>query len=231
MKFDFEKFKKTMPSKSSTGKAIGSLSETQCEEVLKEIKQTLKINDTDPAEMETTMALVSGLMQNGGSNRNAGPNVSYTLAGYTLSAADFQKFCRKKTSGGTARQFARTMANEIAKFAAILDEEGDLARQMRLDDPLLPRDLAVWCSNFQSENSQCPQIVRDWLVQKKKADSSHNTKYTKSHRRKVKNDISEDEKLKDRKRKRKKYRRRKQYVKKKLRKSTSRTSYGQREKK
>jgi len=74
------------------------------------------------------MALITGLFQNGGSNRNAGANVSYTLSGHTLSASEFQKHCRQTANGATARQFARGMCNEIAEFAAILDEEGDLAR-------------------------------------------------------------------------------------------------------
>lgn len=61
------------------------------------------------------------------------------------------------------------MANDIVEFAKVLDEEGDLARQMRLDEPLLPKDQAYWCSNFQSENAKCPENVRSWLVQNKKS--------------------------------------------------------------
>lgn len=42
----------------------------------------------------------------------------------------------------------------------LLQEEGDLAKQMRRDDPQLQFSDAVWCSNFQTTNPQCPEKVR-----------------------------------------------------------------------
>jgi len=50
MKYDYNKYKSTNPTKVTTGKTIGSLTETQCDDIVKAVKTALKINDTDPNE-------------------------------------------------------------------------------------------------------------------------------------------------------------------------------------
>lgn len=158
MKFDLEKFKQNK-SESTSGRTLGLMLEQNCEKVFEKIQ-----NITELSTVEDTMALISGLCQTGGTNRNAGLNVAFTYNDKNLSALDFQKVC-KDQGQGTARQFARTMNNTIYQFAEILDVEGDLSRQMRLDHPTMTKQEAIWCSNFQSENSACPEIVRNWLKQ------------------------------------------------------------------
>lgn len=64
----------------------------------------------------------------------------------------------------TPRQFARTMANDIFRFAEIMEEEGDLARQIAMDYPNLTLKEKVWCSNFQTTNPDCPESMKAWLV-------------------------------------------------------------------
>lgn len=166
MKFDAEKFKDQQVGKS--GKTVGSMTQSQCEEVIILVKKNLGIEPESPDDFNLTMALIAGLRQSGGTNRNAGSNVAYTLKGHTLNAQKFLRFCQAVVKGGTARQFARAMYNEIHEFTEAL-EEGDLARQMRLDLPRLTKKEAVWCSNFQSENPNCPEIDRSWLVSNRKS--------------------------------------------------------------
>jgi hypothetical protein len=54
------------------------------------------------------------------------------------------------------------MANVIKEFATkqkknfSLEIEGDLAKQMGAHNPLITKDQAIWCSNFESENPSCP---------------------------------------------------------------------------
>jgi len=158
MKFDLEKFKQNK-STSDSGRTVGLMLEENCEKVIGKIQSLTKL-----PTLEDTMALISGLCQTGGTNRNAGLNVIYTYNGKSLSAQEFQKIC-KQEGQGTARQFARAMNSTIYQFAEILDEEGDLARQMRLDHPTMTKQESIWCSNFQSENPACPEIVRNWLKQ------------------------------------------------------------------
>lgn len=157
MSFDYKKFKETMKTKGIKGRSAGIMLETGIEKVLKKIKADFKLESREEA-----MALITGLCQNGGTNRNAGLNVTYSYDNKILDARTFQKICQIEGSG-TARQFARAMNNPIYHFAVLLEEEGDLARQMRLDHPDITQDQAIWCSNYQSDNPLCPELVRNWL--------------------------------------------------------------------
>ena len=109
------------------------------------------------------MAAVPGVCQRGGTNRTASSTTaSYTINEKTLTAKEFAEICR--SAGGTPRQFARTLGTTIFRFAEYLGEEGDLARQMSIDNPNLTDQQKYWCSNFQTTNVDCPQDVRNWLV-------------------------------------------------------------------
>ena len=109
------------------------------------------------------MALISGLCQIGGTNRNAGSKASYQYAGKTVNGSEFSTICTR--FGGTPRQFARTMAKEIQRFATKLQEPGDLSRQMIMEHPNLSLEDQIWCSNFQATNPECPELVQNWLLE------------------------------------------------------------------
>nr|YP_009492244.1 hypothetical protein [Pseudopediastrum sp. CL0201VA]AWI68896.1 hypothetical protein [Pseudopediastrum sp. CL0201VA] len=100
-------------------------------------------------------------MKIGGSNLNAGGKVKAIYADKELNSSQFTNFCRGE--GGTPRQFARAMGTIIANAAMKLGEPGDFSRLMRLDQPNLSDEHAVWCSNFQSQNPDCPEVVQTWL--------------------------------------------------------------------
>jgi hypothetical protein len=78
-----------------------------------------------------------------------------------MNGDEFSSICSQ--AGGTPRQFARAMAGIIIQFATKLEEPGDLSRQMKLDSPNLFAEESYWCSNFQSKNPNCPQVVQQWL--------------------------------------------------------------------
>jgi len=141
-------------------KRNGMLEKNSCWEIVENLKKKKGIADT-----ETAFALITGLAQTGGSNKNAGPNTSYEIGGFSLNANEFANIIGQTVKGGTIRQFCRTMADEIAMTAQAIEENGDLAKQMILEHPELNNDDAVWCSNFQTKNPSCPKKVRDWLIQ------------------------------------------------------------------
>jgi hypothetical protein len=161
MRFDLNKV--NVDNLNIQGKTLGNMTTETCEKIILEVKKKLEIQNEKPEELEFTMILITGLCQSGGTNRNAGGNVSFSVNDKKLTALEFQKICEYK-GNGTARQFARTMANEIKEFATILELEGDLAKQMRAHNPLITKDQAIWCSNFQSENPSCPIEIREWLI-------------------------------------------------------------------
>lgn len=131
-------------------------------EILEEIN--LKLLEILKIEDQTTLfILITILLQGGGSNKNAGNSVNVNYEGYTLTSKQLLEIIQQFKKKGTIRQYARGIANEIQKVASILEIEGDLAHQMRLDYPDLSIEDAVWCSNFQTRNPNCPENVRFWL--------------------------------------------------------------------
>lgn len=144
--------------KKSQPRNTGQMTTDQCKKVIDSIIKKFKLENTTQA-----MILISGLCQVGGTNRNAGGKVTYTYTygAHTLKATDLSTSCEEQ--GGTPRQFARTMGTTIANIAIKLNEPGDLSRQMRMELPNISESEAIWCSNFQTQNSDCPQRVQTWL--------------------------------------------------------------------
>jgi hypothetical protein len=144
--------------KSSQPRNTGRMTQDQCDNIVQNLTLSKKFkNDND------TMTAISGLCQIGGTNRAASAKVTFTYASITLSAEDLNNAIKKETSNGTIRQFARTMCNTIYDFAQRLNEPGDLSRQMRIEYPDMTMEEAIWCSNFQTQNPNCPQRVQKWL--------------------------------------------------------------------
>jgi len=134
------------------------LSESICDEILEKLKEKYGFEDAE------VFVAITVVLQQGGTNKAARNNIKFTLNNKSLTAQDLQNTINVVKKNATNRQFARALANEIAQVALQLNIEGDLANQMRFEFPDLTQEEAVWCSNFQTTNSQCPKRVRDWLV-------------------------------------------------------------------
>lgn len=113
-------------------------------------------------DIDTAMVLITGLAQSGGANKNS--NCSYKVLETTLSASELLQIIHKEKKEGTNRQFFRCIRDRIVEIALVIEEEGDLAGQLRLDLPTASLEEAVWCSSFQTTNPKCPDSTRIWLV-------------------------------------------------------------------
>lgn len=161
VKFDLEAITNsvTLNENKNDLKITNVLSESICDEILDKLKKKYQFDD---AEVYVAITVV---LQRGGTNKSAGNTAKVTLRDKSLTAQDLQNTINVIKKNATNRQFARTLANEIAQVALQLNIEGDLANQMRFEFPDLTQEEAIWCSNFQTTNSQCPERVRNWLVQ------------------------------------------------------------------
>ncbi len=113
--------------KKAQPKNTGQMDQIQCTQII----NANAVQRNKGFETQTkAFIILFGLCQVEGTNRNAGSRVSYVYEGKTLKGQEFATFCIQ--SGGTPRQFARTMANLIARVALKLEESGDLSRQIRL---------------------------------------------------------------------------------------------------
>ena len=140
-------------------KITNVLSESICDEILDKLKKKYQFDDAE------VYVAITVILQRSGTNKGAGNTAKVTLRDKNLTAQDLQNTINVIKKNATNRQFARALANEIAQVALQLNIEGDLANQMRFEFPDLTQEEAVWCSNFQTTNPQCPERVRNWLVQ------------------------------------------------------------------
>ncbi len=156
---DLEKLNKV---DKETIKKKTQLESTLSPEIIEEINllllEKLKIED-----QTTLFILITILLQGGGSNKNAGNTVNANYESHSLTTKQLLEAIQQVKKRGTIRQYARGVADEIQTVARVLEIEGDLAHQMKLDHPSLSLEDAVWCSNFQTRNPNCPENVRSWL--------------------------------------------------------------------
>lgn len=158
-KYDLKKIQQmSLSIKKKSYKAI-IISEATIEKIIEQVKEKYKL-----CSKEEALILITGVLQQGGSNKNAVNSVNFTYNKTTLSAKEFQNIIHKNEKSITNRQFARSIADDIAKVSLLLNIDGDLSNQMRYEYPNLTKEEAVWCSNFQTTNPNCPPKIRNWLV-------------------------------------------------------------------
>ncbi len=145
-------------------KNLNNFSTEIVEKIIENVITNLKLE-----ESETAWILITGVLQLGGSNQKAGNSISFTLGAHTLTAQQLNNIIKKTTKNGTNRQLARSIADEVAQIATSLNIPGDLHSQMALEYPDISETDKVWCSNFQTQNPNCPDLVRDWLVKNYKS--------------------------------------------------------------
>jgi hypothetical protein len=155
---NLEKIADTMHTELSEIRVTNSLTDDICNQIIDKIKEKYSFT------IEQTFVVIAGVLQRGGTNKSARSNTKFIMNGISFSAQDLQNIINTISKNSTNRQFARAMANEIAEIALTLSIEGDLANQMRFEYPDLSSTEAVWCSNFQTTNPNCPDRVRKWLV-------------------------------------------------------------------
>lgn len=114
------------------------INENIIDKIIEKTKKNLKLSSK-----EETLILITGLLQKGGSNKNALNSVKFNYNGNVLSAKEFQNIVHQIKKNMTNRQFARFIADDIAKIGLLLGIEGDLANQIRYEYPSLTKEEIV----------------------------------------------------------------------------------------
>lgn len=151
--------------KGTSNKNSGVLSEDKASKIIDAIVTLKKIEGDSKRVL--ALALIMGIGQNGGSNKNIG-TVSYTVDKYSLSNIELNKAIGSIDKAATPRQFFRTIRDEVQELAEAFGEPGDLHRKLLADHPNASLTDQTWCSNFQTGNPNCPELIRDWLLQNAK---------------------------------------------------------------
>jgi len=110
-----------------------------------------------------TYVAVCGLLQKGGTSRAMNNSSSFTHGNTRVTKAILHNACNRHNA--TPRQLARTLADRIADISLALSLPGNQSKNYRLRYPnAAPNELA-WASDFQTFNPNCPNAVRDFLVE------------------------------------------------------------------
>lgn len=144
-----------------SNKNSGMLDEAKALNIIQNIAKSKNL------EIVQVMVLVAGLAQHGASNKNVG-TLTYTVDEKTLTNGEVNKAIANVDKNATPRQFYRSIRTDIQKIAEAFNEPGDLAKLMLQEHPNLTITEQTWCSNFQTNNPECPEIVKKWLTENAK---------------------------------------------------------------
>jgi hypothetical protein len=103
------------------------LDENSCRETVKKLGKKLNCDET------TTIILIAGLAQNGGTNKASGNSIKYNYLTSSLTAQELQTIATSVKSRAKNRQLARALSSEIAEIALHIEIESDLANQVRYE--------------------------------------------------------------------------------------------------
>ena len=96
-KIDFMELQE-VKSKTATTRTTSVLSEANVEKIVQRIQEKKSVSET------VALTLITGIMQNGGTNKTAGQSVSYTVNDATLSAQELQSYVKTIDNKATNRR-------------------------------------------------------------------------------------------------------------------------------
>lgn len=126
----------------------------------KDLDQLPDIQRANQISFETAVLAVFALLQKGATFAKARGTDSVSVGEFSFTNANLREAKNRiKAHKKTLRQCAKSNANEIYAVGKELQLPGNLAKAVCRKHPEL-HDERWWMSDFQSDNQQCPVIVR-----------------------------------------------------------------------
>lgn len=105
------------------------------------------------------------IIQKGGTSRRASSQQEVTYGSARMTLGEIRDMCNGHKM--TVRQLARACRDEIYEMIKGLDDEklgGNLAKRFEREYPDATLEEKMWASDFQTDNPNCPERVRRWLI-------------------------------------------------------------------
>jgi hypothetical protein len=141
----------------------GTASKERIEQVLSEIHQSSAGNQ-DSHQKESDLATMV-ILQKGGTSRRMSGSKQFKCGHTTVTLSTIREVC--KCHKITVRQLARSIRDEIIHTVLSIDDpdlEGNLAKKFCRACPNATQEEKYWASDFQTDNTECPERVREWLT-------------------------------------------------------------------
>jgi len=160
--------------KISSTKSDGFMDEQLAKEVIAKVAELKYSGQKD--KIAQAMILIAKLGQDGASNANIGTLKVTDNHDVSLTNIELKTIVNEKKKGATMRQFYKTIRDDVAQVAKLLNFPGDLAKQMQAEDSNVTAEELIWCSNFQTKNKNAPAKINDWLCKNAKEHFQKNPK-------------------------------------------------------
>lgn len=121
------------------------------------IKAIANLKSIQPSEAFLGIAIIC---QKGGTSKRAQGDIYAVLNGKKLTLSELRETIKNNDYKFTLRQWARTYATQIYKVCSLFEIDGDLAKILTRKDDSINAEDAIWCSNFQMDNLDCPENIR-----------------------------------------------------------------------
>jgi hypothetical protein len=105
------------------------------------------------------------ILQKGGTSKRMSGSQEAVYGDQSITLSSIREAC--KNNKITVRQLARTLREQIIDVMKTLDDpdlEGNLARKFARAHPDATQEEKYWASDFQTDNPECPDRVREWLI-------------------------------------------------------------------
>jgi hypothetical protein len=158
MQLLLETIAKEMP-KIETASNQAKITPLESESLINAVAKRFKL------EPHKSLIAISIICQKGGTSKRAQGDIYAIVDGTRVTLQQIREVLASLgNSKTTLRQWARTNANAVQKVAAIYDIPGDLSKilQRKYNNNISGPDL-IWCSNFQMDNENAPESVREMI--------------------------------------------------------------------
>jgi len=136
-----------------------SLTNTQLNKIL------AKGNEKWKTGSEDTVAIISILLQQGGTAKSCDGNLTIQFKNKDYKLSQLRAILKEESLARNERKLARSLATQIYIVSCKLDLPGNLAKQIKLNFPQerILDDEIYWLSDFQTNNFDCPEHIRNLL--------------------------------------------------------------------
>lgn len=139
----------------------GEANEKQCNNIVSEIQRSCR-----DAKKPHVIIAISILLQRGATSPKTPGNKQISFGTATITVDTIRKACKNEKC--TTRQFARGMKNIVISVMENLGEaapDGNLAKLFKTDVKNVTKQELIWASDFQTYNENCPDKVKNWLLE------------------------------------------------------------------
>lgn len=151
------------PKDFNVGNTAGTLDKPACRAAITNLANKYAITKN---EAFTAAALIC---LRGGTSSNAQNNLSvHTPSGKNVTLGELKAAVNSASRNASVRRFARGMADSINKVAIAYDQVGNLSKAIRREFPEISKNELYYCSDFNTENPNCPHDIRVILIQDSK---------------------------------------------------------------